>query len=180
MVDHLYTYPCTSGIGATLQARASASILQRLAQTVPEKLRIIKMILWQICEEAPAISRLMIGIAGDAGLITTSTYAAVSRPPSWRSLLERRFLSRKDKNKLRNTCFGPTLCLFRVASIFSCMVLLFSIVFSNALKVGGAGPFGPKGSFLEEALRSRLRERLLSSARCPTPPPLFSLDSCRV
>ena len=91
MVDHLYTYPCTSGVGATLQARASASILQRLAQTVPEKLRIIKMILWQICEEAPAISRLMIGIAGDAGLITTSTYAAVSRPPSWWSLLERRF-----------------------------------------------------------------------------------------
>ena len=60
------------------------------------------------------------------------------------------------------------------------MVLLFSIVFSKALNVGGAGPFGPKGSFLEEARRSRLRDTLLSSVRCPTAPPLFSLDSCRV
>ena len=90
------------------------------------------------------------------------------------------FEEEKNRRKQDNTCFGPTLCLFRVASIFSCMVLLFSIVFSNALKVGGAGPFGPKGSFLDEARRSRLRERLLSSARCPTPPPLFSLDSCLV
>ena len=76
------THPRTSGIGAPLQARAGASILQRFAQTVPENVELYRND--RDTGHAPAISGLMIRIGR---FITIAAYAAVSRSPSWWRLL---------------------------------------------------------------------------------------------
>ena len=78
----IQTHPRTSGIGAPLQARAGASILQRFAQTVPENVELYRND--RDSGHAPAISGLMIRIGR---LITIAAYAAVSRSPGWWRLL---------------------------------------------------------------------------------------------
>ena len=39
------THPSTSGIGAALQSRAGASVLQRLAQAIPKNLQVKKIVM---------------------------------------------------------------------------------------------------------------------------------------